>query len=283
MDLRIVELFQAIRNPVLDWFFYISTNLGDQYAFILVAAILYWTFDKKFAHKFALTFLVSAFINTGLKNLVQRPRPYTAQGIEPPFGYETTGYSFPSGHAQASGVLGYTAYELHQKTHQPWIKWLGLFIVIVVPLSRVYLAQHYLSDVLVGLVLSIGIAIGMFKLIDLMKDKEEIYTLYLAPILLLLVIFIPNHDVYIAAGGFIGFAIGYFIEKRYVKLNVKDKTINQILKVILGILIALAIKEGLKFIFPDILIFDFIRYFLIGGWAALGAPYMFKYVFKKNI
>ncbi|MFA7422141.1 MAG: hypothetical protein WCZ00_00250, partial [Acholeplasmataceae bacterium] len=91
MDLRIIEAFQAIRNPVLDWFFYLTTNLGDQYAFILVAAILYWTFDKKFAHKFALTFLISAFVNTGLKTIIQRPRPYTIDGIESPFDYQTTG------------------------------------------------------------------------------------------------------------------------------------------------------------------------------------------------
>ncbi len=283
MDLRIIEAFQAIRNPVLDWFFYLSTNLGDQYAFILIAAILYWTFDKKFAHKFALTFLISAFVNTGLKTLIQRPRPYTIEGIDPPFGYETTGYSFPSGHAQASGVLGYTAYEIHKKTNLSWIKWLGLFIVIVVPISRVYLAQHYLSDVVVGVVLSILISIGMFKLIDLMKDKEEIYTLYLVPVLIALVIFVPNHDVYIAAGGFMGFAIGYFVEKRYVKFDVKNNFLNQFLKVLIGIIVALLLKEGLKFIFPDRLFFDFLRYFFIGGWAALGAPYMFKYVFKKNI
>lgn len=282
MDLKIIEAFQAIQNPIFDWFFYVTTNLGDQYAFILIAAILYWTIDKKYAHKFAMAFLISAFVNTGLKTLIKRPRPYTIEGIDPPFGYETTGYSFPSGHAQASGVLGYTAYDLHKKTKLNWIKWLGLFIVIVVPLSRVYLAQHYLSDVLVGLVLSVFIAFGMFKLIDLMKDKEEIYTLYLVPLLLLLVIFVPNHDVYIAAGGFVGFAIGYFIEKRYVKYDVDNKMMTQVVKVLLGVIVALIIKEGLKLLFPEQLFFDFLRYFFIGGWAALGAPYSFKYVFKKN-
>ncbi len=282
MDLKIIEAFQAIQNPIFDWFFYVTTNLGDQYAFILIAAILYWTIDKKYAHKFAMAFLISAFVNTGLKTLIKRPRPYTIEGIDPPFGYETTGYSFPSGHAQASGVLGYTAYDLHKKTKLNWIKWLGLFIVIVVPLSRVYLAQHYLSDVLVGLVLSVFIAFGMFKLIDLMKDKEEIYTLYLVPLLLLVVIFVPNHDVYIAAGGFVGFAIGYFIEKRYVKYDVDNKMMTQVVKVLLGVIVALIIKEGLKLLFPEQLFFDFLRYFFIGGWAALGAPYSFKYVFKKN-
>jgi undecaprenyl-diphosphatase len=164
-----------------------------------------------------------------------------------------------------------------------WLKWLGLFIIIVVPLSRVYLAQHYVSDVLVGVILSVAISIAMFKLIDKMNDKEEIYTLFILPILIVLMIFVKNHDLYIAAGGFMGFAIGYFVEKRYIGYQVKNTNLNQILKVLIGVVIALGIKEGLKFVFPDELIFDFFRYLLIGGWAACGAPYMFKYVFKKNI
>ena len=174
--------------------------------------------------------MISAMVNSGLKEIFKRPRPFTVDGVDTPFGYETTGYSFPSGHAQASGILGYTAYDLYKKHHKNWLKWLGLFIVIVVPISRVYLAQHYLTDVLVGLILSIGVAVLMFKLIDKMNDKEEIYTLYFLPILVILMIFVKNHDLYIAAGGFMGFAIGYFVEKRYVKYDVRNKPLNQVLK-----------------------------------------------------
>jgi undecaprenyl-diphosphatase len=123
----------------------------------------------------------------------------------------------------------------------------------------------------------------MFNLIDKMNDKEEIYTLFILPILVILMIFVKNHDLYIAAGGFMGFAVGYFVEKRYIGYNVKDKNLNQVLKVIIGVVIALIIKEGFKLVFPEVLIFDFFRYLLIGGWAACGAPYMFKYVFKNNI
>ena len=38
-----------------------------------------------------------------------------------------------------------------------------------------------------------------------------IYTLYLLPFLIIAMIFVKNHDLYIAAGGFMGFAVGYFI------------------------------------------------------------------------
>jgi undecaprenyl-diphosphatase len=64
----------------------------------------------------------------------------------------------------------------------------------------------------------------------------------------------------------------------YVKFEVKAVWWIQVIKVIFGLVIAFAIKEGLKFVFPDEIFFDFIRYTLIGVWAALGAPFVFKHV-----
>lgn len=277
MDYEIVRLIQSIRNPFFDWFFYIVTQLGDQYAFILIAVILYWTVNKKFAHKFVFAFIISAAVNSSLKELFKRVRPFYLSGIESETHWQTDGYSFPSGHAQAAGVIGYTGLEAYKRYGFKCLKYMSLFIMIFVPLSRIYLGQHYLSDVLVGLLLAYGIAALMFKIVDLMKDEEDIYTLMLVPIFFILMIFVKNHDLYIAAGGFTGFALGYYLEKRYIKYEVKEKLLYQFIKVIFGIVIALAIKEGFKLIFPDTLFFDFIRYGLIGLWAALGAPWVFNY------
>lgn len=277
MDYEIVRLIQSIRNPFFDWFFYIVTQLGDQYVFILVAVILYWTVDKKFAHKFVFAFIISAAVNSSLKEMFKRVRPFYLSGIESEAHWQTDGYSFPSGHAQAAGVLGYTGLAAYKRYGFKFLRYISLFIMIFVPISRIYLGQHYLTDVLVGLLLAYGIAALMFKLVDRMKNEEDIYTLMLVPIFFILMIFIKNHDLYIAAGGFTGFALGYYLEKRYIKYDVKDKMLYQIIKVIFGIIIALAIKEGFKLIVPDTIFFDFIRYGLIGLWAALGAPWVFNY------
>ncbi|MEF3693032.1 MAG: phosphatase PAP2 family protein [Acholeplasmataceae bacterium] len=284
MDLDITKIIQLTRNPVLDWVFYILTQLGDQYTFIVIAVILYWVYDKKYAHRFAFTFMLSALVNTGIKEIFKRPRPYIAHpdevSVEPH--WETDGYSFPSGHAQASGVLGYTAYDLSKRMKKPFIWKIGLALMILVPLSRIYLGQHYLSDVVVGVLFSFFIAHYTFKLIDLMKDKEEIYTLIIVPFFMIGLIFVQNHTFFISAGAFIGFAIGYFLEKRYVKYDVSNKASIQIIKVICGLIGAILIKEGLKFVFADTLWFDFLRYFLIGVWVAYGAPLVFKYVFRRH-
>ncbi len=284
MDLEITKIIQLMRNPVTDWVFYFLTQLGDQYAFIVIAVILYWVYDKKYAHKFAFTYMLSALINTGVKEIFKRPRPYIAHpnevSVEPH--WETDGYSFPSGHAQASGVLGYLAYDLSKRMKRPFIWKIGIALMILVPLSRIYLGQHYLSDVIVGVLLSFFIAHYTFKLIDLMKDKEEIYTLIVIPFFMVGLIFVQNHTFFISAGAFIGFAIGYFLEKRYVKYDVMNKPIIQIFKVVIGLIGAILIKEGLKFVFSDTLWFDFLRYFMIGVWVAYGAPLLFKYVFRSH-
>lgn len=282
LDLNIVKGIQLIRNPFFDWLFYIITYIGDQYMFIVVAVVIYWTINKKLAHKFALTYLVASLFTFILKSVFQRPRPYTESGVTVPFDYYTTGFSMPSGHATAAGVLGYTALNQKRKTGYQWLGYVGIAILVLVPLSRIYLGQHYLSDVIVGLIIGLGFAYGMDKLIDLIGNKEEWWTFILLPIVPVMMILFPSHDLFVAAGAYVGFAGGYFIEKRYVKYDVKAPFWIQVLKVFAGIAIVLGIKEGLSLVFPDVLIFDFIRYLLIGVWAAVGAPYVFKLCTKTS-
>ena len=277
MELVIIRLIQLLRNPVFDFLFYWITQLGDQIVFIGVAVILYWTIDKKFAHKFVFAFMISAVFNTALKLFFKRIRPFYYQGISSEEAWRTSGYSFPSGHAQAAGVLGFTALYAEEKTHVKWLKWIAWFIIIMVPFTRMYLGQHFLSDVVVGVILAIGLTMVSFKLVDLMKDEEHIYTLMLVPLFILAMFFYHSHDLYIAAGGFTGFAVGYYTEKRWIKFDVKAKWWVQVIKVIFGLIIAFSIKEGLKLVFPDEIIYDFIRYLLIGVWAASGAPFVFHY------
>lgn len=277
MELEIIRWIQQLRNPVFDFLFYVITQFGDQIVFIVIALVLYWTIDKKLAHHFVFAFMISALINTLLKVSFKRIRPFYYQGISSEEAWRTTGYSFPSGHAQASGVIGFTAFHEAKSRQSTWLNVVGWLFIILVPFSRMYLGQHFLSDVIVGVLLAYFLAYLSFKLVDLMKDDEHIYTLMLAPLFILALFFTKNHDIYIAAGGFVGFAVGYYVEKRYIHFDVKAIWWIQIIKVIMGLAIVFAIKEGLKIIFPDRLIFDFIRYMLIGGWAAIGAPLVFKY------
>lgn len=289
IDLQIIEWIEAnLRNSVFDLFFKIITELGDKFVFIIIMLILFWAVNKRFSYKFLFAFLLSAIINTVIKVIVKRPRPYEL-GVES-VGSKTKGYSFPSGHSQATGVIYYSLKEEFGKKHKA-LNWVLLIILILVPFSRMYLGQHFLSDVIVGALIGIIMSILAFKLFELMKDKEHIYPLYGIPVVLILLIVFLKQDyskfseLYVAGAGYIGFSLGYLIEKLYIKHNVETSLKNRILKVLIGLVIVAAIYFGLSTLFKGInnesFILDFIRYFTLTLIATTAIPYLFTKVFKE--
>ncbi|HBT59284.1 MAG TPA: hypothetical protein DEA45_00490 [Acholeplasmataceae bacterium] len=280
--MRFVDFFQQFSTPILDWFFRIITEFGDQYFFILLGAILYWTIDKKFAFKFMISFLASAFINGGLKEITNARRPYE-NGAKPILGLKTHGSSMPSGHAQSIGLIGIVMTDRFK--HVTWVKYVFYALMILVPISRVYLGQHYLHDVIVGLSLGVFFGILFMWLLTVKNDNvEEIRALYLIPVLVILLLFVYNRDLYIASFAYMGLTLGYFVEKRYVNYDIKGPMKHQVIKVLIGLIGALLIKEGLKPLFElisDAYILDGIRYFLIAIWASLGVMYLSKMYLAK--
>lgn len=81
--------------------------------------------------------------------------------------------------------------------------------------------------------------------------------------------------------------LGYFIEKKKVGYNTKAKLSVQISKVLIGLAVALLLLEGLKVLFGLIddanLVLIAIRYFAVAFWASLGAPALFKLIFKEKV
>ena len=64
-------------------------------------------------------------------------------------------FSFPSGHTTAAFTY-FFFFALTQKTN--WLKILSLVTAVLVGASRIYLAQHFLEDVVVGSILGVTIA-----------------------------------------------------------------------------------------------------------------------------
>src|SRR5690606_36538108 len=99
IELDIIRIIQSIRSGWLDSIMIILTELGDQLVFIALVAALYWFVDKKIAFKMTFAFIMSSITNELLKGVVGRNRPFvedSSLGVGEP----TSGYSFPSGHAQ---------------------------------------------------------------------------------------------------------------------------------------------------------------------------------------
>ena len=104
---------------------------------------------------FALAVVTSELLIGFAKNLYGRARPLDSL-------VETTGYSFPSGHAIAGAVtaVGLVIVLLPAgRSRLRWEVWAVVFTVVMA-LSRVYLQAHWLSDTVAGALLGAGIAIG---------------------------------------------------------------------------------------------------------------------------
>ncbi len=127
----------------------------------LVAIYLIWKKDRNI-YALILAFLLLFVIGEGLKYLFQVPRPCSLQSlswINQPAGCET-GFSFPSEHAMAL-----TGLVIFLKKYR-WAEALYVVWLVLVLFGRVYLGAHYLTDVMVGAVLSLIIAYIVYKYRD---------------------------------------------------------------------------------------------------------------------
>jgi undecaprenyl-diphosphatase len=177
-------------------------------------------------------------------------------------------------------------------------KWFTTFLtvmVILVMLSRLYLGEHYLSDVIFGS----AIAYSFYQLISYIQTKPfaSTYVQYLPLILLLPIAMLTNDkNVFLASASIFGFSIGYPLERRYIGFKETTSWYVALFKLVFGLGIALAIRIGLKEVYELGLysnqfeinptlgdqMLDFLRYFIIAIWMTLGAPFVFKKLNKTT-
>lgn len=284
-EVSLIELLQSASSPFLDGLIYLITMMGDEVFFMVLAVMIFWCVDKRFAFKFMTVYILSAAVNEGLKNVIMRDRPYIAHpqridSIKTP----TEGYSFPSGHSNGAANIATQLSLRYGRSDRKWVYYVSAVLTLLVMFSRLYLGQHYLTDVLGGAALGILSALFLNYLFELLKQKEEYLVFALMPVLILLAIFLPTEKVHTIAGAYSAVSAGYYIEKKYIKADVRGTLIQHIIKCLIGISVALAIKEGLKLILPEDISFlhNFLRYFLIGIWASIIMPLIIKKWFNKS-
>jgi membrane-associated phospholipid phosphatase/tRNA A-37 threonylcarbamoyl transferase component Bud32 len=102
-----------------------------------------------------------------LKSWTDRPRPSGSL-------VETTGASFPSGHAIAGAVTALALVVALVPARAERLRFIGLAAAFaaVMAMSRVYLAAHWFSDVVAGTLLGVGIALFWPAALELVRERR---------------------------------------------------------------------------------------------------------------
>ncbi len=270
MELEFLRSIQQFQNPFLDGFFQIMTILGEEIFLVPLLAMIYWTINKKFGEKMGYILLTSLMLNSILKEFFNFKRPIGEEGIRSLRPETATGKSFPSGHSQGSSTVAST---LSMTLKKRWVTVLSSVLVALIGFSRLYLGVHYPKDVIVGILLGILLAYTGLKLIEKF-DPVKVYWLTLLAFLPLL-LFGQSENFIKSIGGYLGFVLGVTLEKKSVKFTVDVNLIRKIARVAMGIFFIILIRTGLKSIFPELLIFDFIRYTFLTFFTIGVYPWIF--------
>ncbi len=167
---------------LLDQFFIRFTYVGDGiFAIVLSVLYLIWFKKNKTGWMLLYAFLLSGLIAQIGKNLFPSPRPRLffehshilsfIDGVT-----LSNNSSFPSGHTTTAFAVA-TVLVLMLKYAQ-W-QWIVLLVALGVGFSRIYLGQHFLGDVLAGMLIGTlsglicvwGVASNKIKTFSFKKSK----------------------------------------------------------------------------------------------------------------
>lgn len=175
MEESIIINLQNSGNAFFDvffqWFSYLASWIGAICLFLVIIIFV----NKKFGLTFGIGFLGTIGINYLIKVIVNRPRPYE---VNPEIinKLTTIGKSFPSGHMVSATFmmlsLIFLFHWLNKKGKfklfsKKWFKVLAysfsVIFIILTAISRMYLGQHYLTDLLGGLIVgALGFCLTLF-------------------------------------------------------------------------------------------------------------------------
>lgn len=276
----VILLLQQL-SPALDTPFELFTWMGNKTFFLVFLPFVYWCVDRKVGAGLTLLFLLSACVNAAAKELIGQPRPFLYDprviALVP-----AHGFGLPSGHTQSAMVVwGFLAARLRKA----WVWGLAGAMIVLIPLSRVYLGVHFPTDLLGGYLLGGALLAGYLFL----EPRGEAWLVgrglttqlsvaFLLP--LLVVLLLPVGVSYgIAAGAsLMGMGLGFALERRWVRFEAGGPAWQRALRLAAGVAVLAALRFGLMGLFQGLEpepVFSFVRYLALGLAGAVGAPWMF--------
>ena len=298
--MEFLRLLESLRTPIGDAFFSAITILGEETIFIVAGLLFFWCIDKKQGYFILAVGFLGTIINQFLKLVFRVPRPWV---LDPEFTIvesaraEATGYSFPSGHTQSSvGVFGSIARVNKNKI----LRGLCIAVCVLVPLSRMYLGVHTPADVSVSIIIAVALVFILYPIINKVTEKPaymRIFFLSMAALSGMFLVYVQAFpfpadidlhnlesglkNAYKIFGCIIGLWVAYEADHRFIQFDTKAVWWSQIVKLVLGLLLLLAIKSGLKAPLYALCnggyLADGIRYFLVVFFAGCIWPLTFRF------
>jgi len=263
--MEFLKLLEAIRTPLFDAVFQFFTFFGEETIFMIVAMGFFWCIDKKTGYLLLYVSFLGNIINTFLKLIFLVPRPWALDKdftIVESARAEATGYSFPSGHTQNSAGM---FFGLTWARKELWIRIVCVALALLVAFSRMYLGVHTPADVLVSLGVALLLVAVAYPLLNRAWDNAKWFVplvsvlLAVGVALILYIELVPmpanaiaqfslecNETGYKMVGGAFGFALVFWLERKYINFSVKAVWWAQLLKLALGLGIVIVVRMALK-------------------------------------
>jgi hypothetical protein len=155
--------------------------------------------------------------NSFIKNIFRVKRPIGSRGLTSLKTETATGYSFPSGHTQMSTTF-WTG--IATRFNKKSIYTISVVMAILVGISRMYLGVHWPTDVLFGWILGLVFTVALGIVFDYVDKNKKYWLLFILPVILIIVDLVSkNYRSLSMIAVFLGFAIGYTVEDKYVKFD----------------------------------------------------------------
>jgi membrane-associated phospholipid phosphatase len=285
----------------------IISFLGTEEFYMLILPALYWCINSVVGMRVAVILVVSSGLNDALKMVLHGPRPYWVSNKVAGFAEETS-FGVPSGHSQSSAAIwGIMAASLRKGWG--WI--VAVLIIFLIGISRLSLGVHFPHDVLLGWligILLVWVTMHLWEPVLTWAKKKslgpQIFLAFLSSLGLLLIPVIPFAWLRLSgwsappewasfatqavtleggltsAGTLFGVLAGAAWLAQQGWFQEKGAWWKLVLRYLLGVAGVLAIRYGLKAIFPEgenllAYFLRYVRYALIGFWLAGGAPWTF--------
>lgn len=278
-ELRILQEITQYQNEFFNAIALIFTFLGNEEFYFLIIPFVYWTLSRRVGFALFYMFLLSAFVNSFIKITMAIARPVGVEGINSIFvesaevGSHYPNDAFPSGHAQGSSAL-WTYLAL--AVRHPLFTIFAVLLILAISFSRLYTGLHWPTDVFAGLILGVVFAVSGYFIFTRFY-KIPLLVIVLAAVLIPagMLWLLPETEGFQYGGILIGATMGFAFHQLWLPDLSETSWLRKMIAFILGILITFSLQTGLKIMFPESLMFEALRYGILGIWITYFAPALF--------